>query len=72
MNGIMSRGTSPSKLSPVSDMTLGCLKESIIDTSFKSLTLSLADGRTEYIETIELHISGTFLYILYYTTTQIV
>ena len=47
MNGIIIRGTSPSRHSPISDMTFWCLKESIRDTSFSSFDLSLFDDRAE-------------------------
>ena len=46
MNGIMSRGISSSKHTAMSDITLGCLKDSIIETSFSSFFLSLAGRRS--------------------------
>ena len=47
MNGIIIMGTSPSKHSPISDMTFWCLKESIRDTSFNNFNLSPSDDRAE-------------------------
>ena len=47
MNGMIIMGISPSKHSPMSDMTFWCLKESIRDTSFSIFNLSPSDDRAE-------------------------
>ena len=45
MYGIMIRGISSSKHIPMSDITLGCLNESMVVTSFSSLSLSFASDK---------------------------
>ena len=46
MNGITSRGISPSRHTPIRDITWGCSKDNIVDTSFASLSKSLLENRT--------------------------
>ena len=45
MNGIMSRGISPSKHNPMSDITLGWVKESMVVISLSSFFFSLIVDR---------------------------
>ena len=45
MNGMIIMGTSPSKHSPISDMTFWCLNVSIRDTSLSIFNLSPFDDR---------------------------
>ena len=52
MYGIMIRGTSPSKHTPMRDITLGCLNEIIVVTSFNSFFLSFASDRATSQNTI--------------------
>ena len=47
MNGIMSRGISPSMQTPVRDMTFVCSNDNIVDTSFASLSISVWVNRAE-------------------------
>ena len=44
MNGIMSRGISPSMHTPMSDITLVCSKDNMVDTSFASIFKSFVEN----------------------------
>ena len=59
MNGIMSRGISPSRHTPSRDMTFGCSKDNMVDISLVSRSKSPEDKRATYYRDIYMSLDIT-------------